>query len=255
MVEKPARDYQSEIDVAVERLAAGHLAREFPDHAIAGEEAASDRVGRPGGGRFIIDPIDGTTNFIWGIPHFAVIIALVEGEEMVADVVHDPMLDETFAAESGRDATLNGSPLRIDAARDMVNAVFGAGLPVPGQVSSVPVEDYHRALRRLIDNAAGVRRLGSAALSIAWVAAGRLDGFFEDRLSLHDYGASALVLHKAGGIATDFAGRPLLDPPSGGPVDGPVAVLVARPGLHGWLLQGFAPRQAVHSPSGSSAVT
>jgi myo-inositol-1(or 4)-monophosphatase len=109
-------------------------------------------------------------------------------------------------------------------------SVVGASLPVPGQVKSVPLENYHHALRRLMDTTSGVRRFGSAALSLAYVAAGRLNGFFEDGLSIHDYGASVLVIREAGGIVTDFAG---------GPIRNPGAILGAAPDLHGWLLEGF----------------
>ncbi|ADO44209.1 extragenic suppressor protein SuhB (plasmid) [Ketogulonicigenium vulgare Y25] len=228
VVHKAVRDYQTEADVAVERAIVAHLAPHFPDHAIAGEEGADDRAGSAG--RIVIDPIDGTTNFMWGMPHFGVVITLVEGGETVAGVTYDPMMDETFAAERGAGAYLNGQRLQLSHSLDAINAVFGAGLPIPGQVKSVTEARYHAALRRLMDTSAGVRRLGSSALSIAWVAAGRLDGFFEDGLSLHDYGASVLILREAGGIVTDFAG---------GDIKNPGAILAGRPGLHDWLLEGF----------------
>ncbi|ARO15257.1 myo-inositol-1(or 4)-monophosphatase [Ketogulonicigenium robustum] len=230
VVHKRPRDYQTEVDVAVERVIVAALAPHFPDHAIGGEEGADDREGR-GAGELVIDPIDGTTNFMWGMPHFGVVISLVEAGEVVAGVVYDPMLDETFCAEAGQGAWLNGTRLRLTASTDAVNAVFGAGLPIPGQVQSVSEDTYHSALRRLMDTSAGVRRLGSSALSTAWVAAGRLDGFFEDMLSLHDYGASMLIVREAGGLVTDLRG---------GPVTNPGAILAARPGLHDWLLAGFA---------------
>jgi myo-inositol-1(or 4)-monophosphatase len=135
-----------------------------------------------------------------------------------------------FSAEAGKGAWLNGRRLTIGRVSSPEEAVVGASLPVPGQVKSVGVETYHRALRRLIDTVSGVRRFGSAALSLAYVAAGRLDGFFEDGLSMHDYGASVLLIREAGGVVTDFAGRPITNPG---------AILGAAPDLHRWLVEGF----------------
>ena len=140
------------------------------------------------------------------------------------------MLDEMFSAETGGGAWLNGRRLKMTPVPSPEASVVGASLPVPGQVKSVPLENYHRALRRLMDTTSGVRRFGSAALSLAYVAAGRLNGFFEDGLSIHDYGASVLVIREAGGIVTDFRG---------GPISNPGAILGAAPDLHEWLMEGF----------------
>lgn len=229
MVLKGPRDYQTEIDVAVERLIVDGLVEAFPGYAIEGEEKVGNRevAGAP---RVHIDPIDGTTNFAWGLPHFAVVLVVEEAGELVAGVTYDPMQDEMFSAEAGGGAFLNGRRLHMAPVPSPEASVVGAGLPVPGQVKSVPVETYHRALRRLMDTTSGVRRLGSAALSLAYVAAGRLNGFFEDGLSIHDYGASVLVIREAGGIVTDFRG---------GPITSPGAILGAAPDLHQWLLEGF----------------
>jgi myo-inositol-1(or 4)-monophosphatase len=229
MVVKRPRDYQTEADRAVEELIVGEVAKAFPGYAIEGEENIANRA-VPGAPRLHIDPIDGTTNFAWGIPHFSVVLTLEEAGEITAGVTYDPMLDEVFSAERGGGAFLNGQRLLMAPVTAPELAVVGASLPVPGQVKTVPVENYHRALRRLMDTTSGVRRFGSAALSLAYVAAGRLNGFFEDGLSLHDYGASVLVIREAGGIVTDFAG---------GPIQNPGAILGAAPGLHQWLLEGF----------------
>jgi myo-inositol-1(or 4)-monophosphatase len=232
MTLKAARDYQTEADIGVERLIAGHLTAAFPDWGISGEEMAADREAGAGKPLFVIDPIDGTTNFAWGIPHFGHVVTLVEEGVVTAGVVYDAMQDEMFSTERGQGAYLNGRRLAVRDGDDVVNAVMGASLPVPGQVKSVPVDTYHAALRRLMDNVAGLRRFGSAALSIAYVAAGRLDGFFEDGLSLNDYGASKLVVEEAGGLVTDFAGQPV-------PLAGRSAILAAAPSYHRWLLEGF----------------
>jgi myo-inositol-1(or 4)-monophosphatase len=232
MVHKKPRDFQTEADVAIETFIVKGLNEAFPEHGIEGEEQVGNREATVGGGLFHIDPIDGTTNFAWGIPHFGIVIMLEQDGAIAKGVVYDPMQDELFSAETGRGAWLNGR--RIEATRnaDPVNAVVGAGLPVPGQVKSVPVETYHAALRRLMDTTSGVRRLGSAALSIAYVACGRLDGFFEDGLSPHDYGASVLLVREAGGIVTAFDGTPIR--PSG-----PTPILAAGAAIHPWLVEGL----------------
>lgn len=233
MTQKAARDYQTEADLAVEKIIADELCGLLPAYGLDGEESVADRPAANGAPRLVIDPIDGTTNFAWGIPHFGHVVSRVENGEVTAGVVYDVMQDELFSAEAGQGAFLNGRRLEIRDGEDIDNAVIGASLPIPGQVTSVPVETYHAALRRLMDHAAGVRRFGSAALSIAYVACGRLDGFFEDGLSLHDYGASKLLVEEAGGLVTDFAGQPV--GLGGG------ALLAAPPGYHRWLLAGFKP--------------
>lgn len=225
---KGARDFQTAADIASERAIAAVLAARFPDAAILGEEeTAITGTGR----RFLIDPIDGTTNFAWGLPFFGICLALEENGETVAGVVLDPSFGEVFVAEKGGGAFRNGERLRIDRTLAPHEALIGASLPVPGQVRSVEVETYHRALRQVIDTAAGVRRLGSAALSLCAVAASRHDAFFEDALSPLDYAAAALVVTEAGGIVTGF---------SGAPVDAGGAILAANPALHPWLVSLFA---------------
>ena len=222
---KGARDFQTAADIASERAITAALLAAFPEHAITGEEET--RIAGSAAGTFLIDPIDGTTNFAWGLPFFGICIALVEGGETVAGVVLDPSLGEAFVAEKGLGAYLNGERLTIARSLAPEEALIAASLPVPGQVRSIEVEAYHRALRRVMDTAAGMRRLGSAALSLCYVAASRHDAFFEDGLSPLDYAAAALVLTEAGGIVTGFHGRP---------VDAIGAVLGANPALHPWLV-------------------
>ncbi|MBY4611115.1 inositol monophosphatase [Rhizobium sp. 9T] len=227
---KAPRDYQTEIDVAVERIIVEEITKAFPDYAIQGEEAVGNRTGGPDTPIIYIDPIDGTTNYAWGVPHFGMTIAIAEGGRLVAGVVYDAMQDELFSAETGGGAYLNGEPIRCADVADIENVLIGAGLPIPGQVKAVAEETYFDAIKRLMANTAGVRRLGSAALSIAYVACGRLDGFFEDGLSIHDFGASALMVEEAGGIVTRF---------SGAEVDGKGDILAASKALHPWLKEGF----------------
>src|SRR4051812_20440881 len=230
VVEKGARDYQTAGDVAVERLIVERLRAAFPDYAINGEEQVGNREVE-GAPEILIDPIDGTTNYLWGVPHFSVVISIREVGEIVAGVTYDPNLDELFSAETGGGAYLNGTKLQVSDIADPQRVLIGAGTPVPGQVKSVPVETYHAALRRLMDVTSGMRRLGSAALSTAYVACGRLDGFFEDGLSPLDYGASMLIVREAGGLVTGFDGGPI--PSTGG-------ILVAGPAIHPWLVAGFS---------------
>ncbi|HVW92579.1 MAG TPA: inositol monophosphatase family protein [Devosia sp.] len=230
MVLKGPRDYQTEVDREVETLIVSGIAAAFPDYAIEGEEKMGDRQAGPDAPIVHIDPIDGTTNFAWGIPHFGIVISIEEQDEITVGVVYDPMLDELFSAERGGGAWLNGRRLRVVPVPSPEASVVGASLPTPGQVKSVPLETYHRALRRLMDTTSGVRRFGSAALSFAYVAAGRINGFFEDGLSKHDYGASVLLIREAGGIVTDFLGGPVVEKRG---------ILGAAPDLHAWLVEGF----------------
>ncbi|MBX5159175.1 MULTISPECIES: inositol monophosphatase family protein [unclassified Rhizobium] len=231
MLAKAPRDYQTEIDVAVERIIVDEMTKAFPDYAIQGEEAVGNRTAGPETPIIYIDPIDGTTNYAWGLPHFGMTIAIAEGGRLVAGVVYDAMQDELFSAELGGGAYLDGERIRCAEVGDIENVLVGAGLPIPGQVKAVAEAAYFDAIKRLMANTAGVRRLGSAALSIAYVACGRLDGFFEDGLSIHDFGASALMVEEAGGIVTRF---------SGAAVDGPGDILAASKALYPWLKEGFA---------------
>jgi myo-inositol-1(or 4)-monophosphatase len=235
MVAKAPRDYQTEIDVAVERIIVDDMITAFPSYSIKGEEDVGNRVTDKDAPVIYIDPIDGTTNFAWGIPHFGMTIAIAEGGKIVAGVVYDAMLDELFSAELGGGAYLNGEQIFCVDNADIENVVVGAGLPVPGQVKAVTEEIYFGALKRLMANTAGVRRLGSAALSIAYVASGRLDGFFEDGLSTHDYGAAALLVTEAGGTVSAF---------DGGPVTANGDILAANAALHPWLVDGLRSRQS-----------
>jgi len=206
VVSKAARDYQTAADRNVETRIAESLRTAFPDWRIEGEEFGLQKGGDPYAPLAVIDPIDGTTNYAWGIPHFGMVITVVQGGEIVAGAVMDPMMGEMFTADRSHGAALNGVPLRVAAETRAEQMLFGAGLPVPGQVVSVSEAHYAQALTRAMAVSSGVRRLGSAALSIAYVAAGRLDGFFEDGLGIGDFGASVLMVEEAGGVVTDFAG-------------------------------------------------
>ncbi len=233
MVHKAPRDYQTEADVAVERVIVEEIVKAFPTYAIQGEEEVGNRQADAQAPIIYIDPIDGTTNFAWGIPHFGMTISIVENGRVVTGIVYDAMQDELFSAEAGGGAWLNGEQIHCAEVADIQNVLVGAGLPIPGQVKAVSDELYFDAIKRLMANTAGVRRLGSAALSIAYVACGRLDGFFEDGLSVHDFGASALMVEEAGGIVTRF---------SGAVVSGKGDILAANKALYPWLREGLQPK-------------
>lgn len=230
MVEKAPRDYQLAADIATERTIVALLKEKCPDAGIVGEEKTSDTAGS-GRRTFIIDPIDGTSNFASHIPFFAQVISQMEDGRVMAGVVFDPVRDEMFVAEAGRGAYLNGK--RLPACGDVAPewSVVGVGLPIPGQIQGVSVERYHTALRAVIDRAAVTRRLGSAALSVAYVAAGRHHACFEDGLDTLDYLASALLVRECGGVVTDFQGNEQ---------NGNGAVLASVPALQPWLLSLFA---------------
>jgi myo-inositol-1(or 4)-monophosphatase len=175
----------------------------------------------------VVDPLDGTTNFLHGIPHWAISIGLERrlpdgGSEVVAGVVYAPTVDEMFWAEKGQGAFLNTRRLRVSARRDMLSAVFGTGIPFAAS-SPTQRRDFTRTLDALMPQTAGVRRFGSAALDLAWVAAGRFDGFWELRLKPWDIAAGLVIVREAGGYATDPAGG---DPREHGDV------VAANPHLH-----------------------
>jgi len=189
---KRAGDFLSEADLASERHLRARLARARPSDGWLGEES-----GAAGGGRrrWIVDPLDGTTNFLRGIPHWAVSVALEEAGRLVVGVVHDPVRGETFAARHGGGATLHGAPLAVAKTPALETALFGTGIPF----GDMPHIDDHAAdIARLMPHCAGVRRMGAAALDLAYVAAGRLDGFWERRLRMWDIAAGLVLLREAG---------------------------------------------------------
>lgn len=189
---KGAGDFVSEADRAAEHLLREGLLRLRPGDGWLGEETGA----APGDvRRWIVDPLDGTTNFLRGIGHWAVSVALEEAGELVLGVVHDPIRDETFAARRGHGATLDGQPLAVADTTNLSAALFGTGIPF----GDLPhIDDHARDLARLMPTCAGVRRMGAAALDLAWVAAGRFDGFWERRLQPWDIAAGLVLVREAG---------------------------------------------------------
>jgi myo-inositol-1(or 4)-monophosphatase len=190
---KGAGDFVSEADRAAEALVRDGLARARPRDGWLGEETGA----APGAGsrRWIVDPLDGTTNFLHGIGHWAVSIALEAGGRPVLGVVYDPVRNETFAAREGAGATLDGRPIAVASGTALGEALFGTGIPF----GAMPHIDEHAAdIARLAPTCAGIRRMGAAALDLAYVAAGRLDGFWERRLRPWDVAAGLVLLREAG---------------------------------------------------------
>ncbi len=201
---KGANDFVTEVDRASEKEIIYNLSKAYPDHAFLGEE--SGLTGNADSEyRWIIDPLDGTTNFIRGIPHYAVSIACEYKGKLEHAVVLDPIRREEFTASRGRGAQLNGRRIRVSKLDKLDNAVLGTGIPFRA-VQSDFMSPYVETLETLARSSAGIRRAGSAALDLAYVAAGRLDAFWEIGLSPWDMAAGGLLIREAGGLVADTAG-------------------------------------------------
>ncbi len=201
---KGANDFVSEVDRAAEKEVIFHLSKAYPDHAFLGEESGA--TGNPDSEyRWIIDPLDGTTNFLRGIPHFAVSIACEYRGKIEHGVVVDPVRREEFVASRGRGAQLNGRRMRVSKRANLDTALIGTGIPfLERQAQYLPA--YTEVLKTLAGGSAGIRRAGAASLDLAYVAAGRLDAFWEPGLSAWDIAAGSLLIREAGGLLSDFNG-------------------------------------------------
>lgn len=197
---KERNDFVSEVDRAAEQAIIQRIRRAYPRHAILAEES-----GHQGGGEFewIVDPLDGTTNYLHGIPHCAVSIALRHRGELKIGVIYDPFKEELFCAARGEGATLNNRRIRVSRRRSLSGALLGTGIPFRPHQN---LESYLETLRALIPDTAGVRRAGSAALDLAYLAAGRFDGFWEFALHPWDMAAGVVLIREAGGMVGDLRG-------------------------------------------------
>jgi myo-inositol-1(or 4)-monophosphatase len=202
--EKSRNDFVSEVDRACEAAIIEELRGKFPDHAILAEESGSS-AGRQGGDEYewVIDPLDGTTNYLHGFPQWSISIGLRHRGLMQQAVVYDPLREELFTASRGRGALLNDRRIRVSDRRGLDGALIGTGIPFRDQSE---LTTYLSMLAAMVRDTAGIRRPGSAALDFAYVAAGRLDGFWELHLSPWDFAAGALLVAEAGGTVTDLAG-------------------------------------------------
>jgi myo-inositol-1(or 4)-monophosphatase len=195
-------DFVSTADLKAERTLKTELGRARPGYGMLFEESGSE-PGDDTRHRWIVDPLDGTTNFLHGIPHFAISIALERDGEIVAGVVYDPLRDEMYMAEKGLGAFVNDRRLRVSARRQLAEAVVGTGMPLAGRGDRA---GYLATLATVMNATSGVRRMGAAALDLAYVAAGRYDGFWEFGLSPWDIAAGLLLVREAGGYVSDLSG-------------------------------------------------
>ena len=191
-------DFVSKADIAAQAIIKEELMGARPNYGWLAEEGGEEIPGADPTRRWIVDPLDGTTNFLHGMPHWAVSVALEHKGEVVAGVILDPAKDELFTAERGQGAHLNETRLRVSGRRAMIESVFATGLPFGGR-SDLPAT--LQDLARLLPVCAGVRRWGSAALDLAYVAAGRYDGYWERRINPWDIAAGLVILREAGGLA------------------------------------------------------
>ncbi len=204
--EKDAKDYVTEVDRAAEQAILEVLRKAYPTHSFLCEESGLIQGSGDGADYlWIIDPLDGTTNFIHGLPHFAVSIACKYKGRLEHAVVLDPVRQEEFTASRGRGAALNGRRIRVSNRRSLEGALLGTGFPFrDSQLDHL--DNYLGMFRSLVGQTAGIRRAGSASLDLAYVAAGRFDAFWEFGLSEWDMAAGALLVQEAGGLVSDFSG-------------------------------------------------
>jgi myo-inositol-1(or 4)-monophosphatase len=195
-------DMVSDADRAAEETIAEVLARERPDDSLVAEEGS--REGGSSGRRWVVDPLDGTTNYLYGFPAWCVSVALEDGDGGLAGVVHDPWRGETFRAARGGGADLNGDPIRVRDHDDLATALVATGFGYDPERRAMQAE----ALRRVLPRVRDIRRAGAAALDLAWVAAGRLDGYYERGLSAWDWAAGVLLVREAGGRVEELEGEP-----------------------------------------------
>ncbi|HET6603991.1 MAG TPA: inositol monophosphatase family protein [Xanthomonadaceae bacterium] len=203
VMEKSRQDYASEVDSAAEAEIVRELKRSFPKAAFLGEEGGASGHGRQ---VFVIDPLDGTSNYLRGFPHFAVSIAMVEDGEPVLGVIYDPLRNELFTASRGGGAFLDDRRIRVSQRTALEGGLVATGFPPRERSRLRPQLD---AVAQLLESCEDVRRAGSAALDLAYTACGRVDGYFEAGIQSWDIAAGVLLVREAGGRVCDFRGRDL----------------------------------------------
>lgn len=207
---KGPRDFVSVADMNAEKNIIRDLQKARPEYGILGEESGQvvheDASNVNPDFTFIIDPLDGTTNFLHGIPHFAVSIGLEHKGQLVAGVVYDPIRDEMFFASQGTGAYLNERRLRVSGRQSMSECLFVSGVLPVGRASADDQQDYLRELGAVQSKAVNVRKMGAAALDLCWVAAGRFDGYWQKGLSPWDCAGGIPIVKEAGGFVTNLRG-------------------------------------------------
>lgn len=229
---KGPTDFVSEVDVAAEAAILVLMTAELPEATVFAEESAAKvpRARLERGLALVVDPLDGTTNFLHGFPEYAVSIAVLRDGEPVAAVVQNVPRGEVFTAAAGAGCSMNGAPCQVSTISDPQRALFGTGFPFKTAQDITP---YNRQLAVVMASAAGIRRPGAAALDLASVACGRFDAFWEFELNAWDFAAGMLLVREAGGIATDFDGKHLN-------AFGPSSVLAGNPAMHAWLAEALS---------------
>ena len=198
---KGHHDFVTDVDRAAEQRIVEILHKAYPDHAILGEEGGSHAEGARY--RWIVDPLDGTTNYLQGLPHFAVSIALEVDGKLEQAVIYDPAKNDLFTASRGSGAQLNERRIRVAERKSLEGTVLATGFPFKHPDL---IEPFLDTLRSFLRHTSGVRRWGAAALDLAYVACGRYDGYWEHRLNPWDIAAGTLIVREAGGMVTDFGG-------------------------------------------------
>ena len=237
-------DFATRADRQAEAVIREMLMEARPNYGWLGEETGEEK-GRDPTRRWIVDPLDGTTNFLHGLPHWAISIALEHKGDIATGVIYDPIKDEMFTAEAGQGAWLNDRRLRVSARRELSTMLFGTGVPYGGRRG---LPEMLGELGRMMPRTAGVRRWGTASLDLAYVAAGRFDGFWERALKPWDIAAGMILVREAGGLVGMIGeSSETQDPlPSGD-------ILAAAPGAYGQLSRLLSPTPAGPVPAGSAA--
>jgi len=195
-------DFATEVDHAAEKTIIEFVKHHFPGHSILAEEGG-DRYGTDSEYQWIIDPLDGTTNYLHGVRAFAVSIAVLSGNSLQAAVVFDPTRDEMYTAERGRGAYLNGGRIHVSHHRELHECLFATGFPFRQKED---IEPYLESFKTFFGSVRDIRRMGAAALDLAYIAAGRFDGFWELGLEKWDIAAGILLIQEAGGTVSGFSG-------------------------------------------------
>ena len=233
---KGPADFVSAADLKAEKILRQELSRARPDYALLMEESGHSANHAEAERRWIVDPLDGTSNFLHGLPHFAISIALEERGELIAGVVLDPIKDELYYAEKGQGAYLNDRRIRVSSRERLSDALIATGIPFLGHGDQ---PTFMAELAALSGEVAGVRRWGTASLDLAYVAAGRFDGYWERDLSSWDIAAGIVLVREAGGQVSQIGGKAIHhDSPS---------ILAANGGMYtalNQLLRGAAPKSA-----------
>jgi len=201
ITQKSISDYVTEVDVLSEKTIIAHIKNHFPEHQIMAEESSNDY--KKAEYLWIIDPLDGTTNFIHGFPVFAISIALMKKGEIVLGVVYDPLKNELFYAEQGSGAFLNGKRIHVSSIKEPAFSLIATGFPFRNKQF---IPSYIKIFQSLLYSVSDLRRAGAAAIDLAYVACGRVDGFFEFALSPWDIAAGTVLIKEAGGVVSDFEG-------------------------------------------------